>query len=118
TENAGVVIIDLALNQALAKTLVIGGRRDVRLPVCRRIEAGVRHPERLKDFPLAEAVNRFARNFGEEFSQHDESNVAVLGAAAGLSFKWDFVGDEERFFTIVRSLKELGISGQARGVCQ
>ena len=78
----------------------------------------MRHPERLKDFSLAEVVNRLARNFGEEFSQHDESNVAVLSAAARLGFKWNFNGGVERLFAIVRSLKEFGVSGQARGVCQ
>ncbi len=44
----------------------------------------MRHSERSEDFPLAEAVKAFVGQPFESDAEEDESNIAVVGVAAGI----------------------------------
>src|SRR5258708_15380582 len=79
-----VFVVDFALDDPIAESLIIHGRRNVRANFGRRIEGGATHPQRAKNFALAEAVKRFAGDALERSAQDDEADIAVFGAGAGI----------------------------------
>ena len=81
TQDAGIFVLHFALDDALTEAAIIRRRRNLRADFLRRIESGVGHSERSKDFALAEAVERFIGESLEGDGKEDESNVAVLERA-------------------------------------
>ena len=59
-QDAGVLIVDLAAHDALAKGDVLDRGRDMRLPAQRRIVRRIVHAQRLEDLFAAQAVEGFA----------------------------------------------------------
>src|SRR5581483_3333426 len=86
----GVFVVDVAANDASAKTLIILRWRDQKLPGFRGIEDHGGQIELGKDFMLAEAVQRLIRYSLKSFSQQNKADIAVLGLAARVGRKRDF----------------------------
>ena len=75
-----ILVIDLALDNSLAKCPVILGGRDLRALRLSRMEAGARHAEGREDFLRRELVERNPGDALQQFAEQDESDVAVLRA--------------------------------------
>src|SRR5260221_13429722 len=56
TEDISILVIHFALNDAVAEIMIVERRWNLGLPLHRRIEAGSRHAERLKDLALTKNV--------------------------------------------------------------
>ena len=91
----------------------VGGRRDLGTRLLWRIERGVRHGQRAEDFALAENIERFFRDALEGGGEDDESDVAVLGAGAGIGGERRGESGNEKFVASMRLEKQLLVGGQA-----
>ena|SRR5205085_12067246 len=89
---AGVFVVDLSLDNAFSKSLVIGGRRDKRLQRCRRIERNVQHSYRPENFTLAKTIERSFSNSLQRQSDHYETYVTVFGVSARIILEWNLQG--------------------------
>src|ERR1035438_9861011 len=82
-EDAGVLVLHLALDKAAAESAIVGGWRDRLLQGNRGFESRASHAEWTEDFALAKRVERLIGKAFENNAQKDEADVAVFGAASG-----------------------------------
>ena len=102
----------------LRKSAVIGGGRNRSAPGCRRIESGVRHPQRPENFALAETVKAFIGDTLQRDRQNDKSDVAVFGGRARIGRQRSGESRRQQFIPGLVFKKELFIRGQTGGVRQ
>ena len=82
SEDAGVLVLDFTLDDAVAEGTVVRCRRNFMFQRSPRIERRVHHAERPKNFALAEGIERFIGEAFESEAENDESDIAVFGARA------------------------------------
>src|SRR5664279_2498336 len=116
SHHGSVLVIHFALDDALAKSAIVFGGRNPRLPLCWRIESRMGHPERSKDFLPRKEVERHASLAGQHFSQQDEAHVAVLGARARRGNQPRGKRGPNEFLARGGNLKQLLVSRQSAGV--
>ena len=68
-------------------------------PRRRRIESGVRHPQRTEYLALAETVKALVGYTLQRNRQNDESDVAVFGFRAGISCQWSSERHRQQFIS-------------------
>jgi len=83
-QHAGVLVLHLTLNNAMAKGLVVGGGWNGGAQFKRWIERRMGHAEWPEDFSLAETIEALVGQAFQGNSQHNESDVAVLGVRTGV----------------------------------
>ena len=88
TQNAGILILYLTLDNSMAKSAVVGSRRNQPTNFLWRIEGRIRHAERSQHFPLAKAIQRFIGKAFQRNPENDESNIAVFGVKPGIGLQW------------------------------
>src|SRR5437762_184923 len=81
SQDAGILVINFSLNDAVAERAVIDCGQNRRSPSRRRIESCVGHAQRSEYLALAESVKRFVRDAFEGDAENDKTNVTVGGLA-------------------------------------
>src|ERR1700691_1104043 len=79
-EHAGVFILHLSLDDAMAKAAIVGRGRNHGPDLFRWIKSAIDHAERSKDFAPAEAIERFIGYALQGCAKQHEPDVAVNGA--------------------------------------
>ena len=102
TEDAGVFVLHFSLDEAMTEAAIIGCRRDLGANLFRWIKSCVDHAERSKEFALAEAIQRFIGDAFEGDAKEDESDVAIVGAGAGIGSERRGEGGLKQFVACVR----------------
>ena len=115
-EDAGVLVLHLALNDAVAEGAIVGGWRDRVLQGARRIESRVSHAERTEDFALAERVEGFVREAFEDDAENNEADVAIFGARAGSGDERSGERSLQKVFTSLGAKEKFFVGGQAGAV--
>ena len=116
TQEAGVFVLNFALDDAVAKALVVCGGRDGEAQCGCGVERRVRHAEGAEDFALAEMVEEFVGETLESHAEEDESDVAVLGVRARVVSQRHRESGCEEFVASAGAQEKLLVSGQAGGM--
>src|SRR5882724_2715793 len=87
--NEGVLIVDLALDHAIANLLTIRCRHDLSLQLLFRLETGRVHLQALEYVESAKTVERRTGELLQCLSQQNESDVTVFGARSGVGGERD-----------------------------
>jgi len=112
-KDVGVLVLHLALDDAMAEGGVLLSGRNVRASGRRGTEACGIEVEGLKDLIVDPGGEVFAHQHFKGFAEQDETGVGVLGALAGFSLKGQFeAGAEERGGCGVIA-EELNVTGKA-----
>jgi len=110
----GVLVIDLAADNPLAKRPVVLRGRDHRLPGLRWTEADRLQAQGRKDLACRKLVERCACQFLQGFTQQDEAYIAVLGAASRIGLERRLHGLTNQFLALGRSFKQTYVTRQPR----
>ena len=84
-EDAGIFVLHFSLDHAMTEAWIVGGRRDLRTELFRRIESCIDHAQRSENFALAKSIERFISEALEGDAKDDESYVAVIGTRSRIS---------------------------------
>src|SRR5277367_906482 len=82
-QDAGIFVLHLSLDDAMAKRAIVGSGRDRAFQDRRWIESRARHAQRTEDFTPAERIKRFVRQSLQRDPEKDKSDVAVCGVCTG-----------------------------------
>src|SRR5499427_9953287 len=115
-KHAGILVLNLTLDDAVAEGSIVNGRHNAVAPVLRRVKGSVRHAERTENFALAEDIDRFVGQALECNSKDDETNVAVFRACTGIRGELSFKCGGQQLVASLGAKKELLICGQPRTV--
>src|SRR5215813_8180014 len=88
----GVFIVDLSLDQTMAKRAVVFGGWNQKLPIQWRVKGQAWQVEPGKDLTPAEVIEGFVRDALQGFPQQDEANIAVFGTGSGVGGEWNCQG--------------------------
>src|SRR5205807_3506445 len=88
-------------SSARVKWSFIGGRWNLGPGLGWRIEGGISHGQRTKDFALAENVERLFSDSFESGTHDDESNVAVFGTRCWIGGQWSRKDRPQEFIAAV-----------------
>src|SRR5271165_5801985 len=113
-----VLIVDLALDDAMAKGTVVFGGGDGVDPTGQWGEAGVGHAARFEDFALRKASQRFAGEALQDFAQEDEANVAVAGSRSRRCDQGSGACGTDQIVTGAGGLEELDVGRKTAGVSE
>src|SRR5450631_1727288 len=111
--NKAILIMNLALDHAMAKGCGLLGRRNRRSPISRRPKAGAGHGQGSKKFPRAEAVQIFPSDDFNRPAQQDKSRIGVLRVASRGCFKRKLEAGIQQLLTASCSLKKPHIPRQS-----
>ena len=88
-KNAGIFILDFALDNSAAKGAGIRCRGNRAAPRGWRVIGGVCHPQWTEYFPLTEDLKRLVSDALKCNAQNDESKIAVFRPGAWIRGEWD-----------------------------
>jgi len=118
SEHAGVFILNLALNYAMAKNPIVGCGHDSRMPGRRGQEGGARHSQGAENLALTEKVQAFIRYAFEQMTQNDKPDVTVFGSRPWIRRERNAESSRQQFFLALVLQKKFLVCRQARRVCQ
>ncbi len=113
SQNEAILILNLALDHAMAEGCVLLGRRNGRSPISRRPKAGAGHAQGSKNFPRAEALQIFPGDDFKRTAQQDKSRIGVLRVASRGCFKRKLEAGIQQLLTAACPLKKPHIPRQA-----
>ncbi len=113
-----VLVIDFALEHAVAEPAIVLGGRNFGFEIWPRIEAGSPHAQRREDLLRGKRVDRQPSSSRQQLGQNDEADIAVAGACSGLGRQARRERGVDQILASAGEFEQLFVCGQSAGVRQ